>query len=176
MNNTIFYFQTCLPHCIGELKKLKQLFINNNKLKYLPGCLNNIIFRAINVSDNDFDDECNATVSNNVFMLPESAIHLGNSDKSVIQSLSELSLYSLVSNNIKFKRQDLPHTLWHYFDEFCRCDLCHKCVIPNNCIERYSYTYAKSYNFNKNIKITWQYFECRVRCYRSFIFNLYDDN
>lgn len=138
--------------------------------------MNNIIFKAINVSENEFDEEYNGTVSNNMFMHPVHPIRLGSSDRSVIQSLSCLSFYSLINNGIKFKRQDIPYTLWHYFNEFCRCQLCHKCVMPDNCIERYCYAYAKSYNFNKNIKITWQYFECRVRCYKNFIFNLYDDN
>lgn len=172
-----FIFQTRLPYCIGELKKLKQLFINNNKLRYLPGCLHDIIFKAINVSDNAFEDEFNELNSNDIFISPASPnrIESPNPDITVINNLSLICLQSLVKNPIKFKRQDIPHTLWYFFDEFIRCELCHKYVIPDNCMERYSCAYAMSYNFNKNIKIMWKFFECRVRCYKQFVFNLYDD-
>lgn len=50
-----------------------------------------------------------------------------------IKPLSHLALHSVMDNRLPFKRQDIPRSLWTYFEVVGACMLCHKWILPNSC-------------------------------------------
>lgn len=129
-----------LPHFIGELGKLKNLRVSNNSLQYLPYSLRHTPFEQLDVSNNIGMVNIRA-LTGKIFKehivdhIMKYSLHnekIRNDDK-IAQKLSALSFCSLIQNQIKFKRQDIPYTLWSLYDLAARCVTCCKYVLPEYC-------------------------------------------
>ncbi|XP_060856421.1 leucine-rich repeat-containing protein 69-like [Metopolophium dirhodum] len=159
-NNSLAY----LPQFIGDLKKLESLFVADNLLVYFPHILSCRTFKEVDIS-------------NNSFQLPKSLMfdHIteylqifgkvvkGDLDLD-IKPLNHLAFYNMLENWIPFKRQDIPRTLWTYFEVVGRCMLCNKWILPD--YSRITHTFAlpsaistiKDHTING---IPWQSLICR---------------
>lgn len=87
--------------------------------------------------------------------------------KEFVKSLSHLAFASIVENAIKFKRQEIPRTLWPYFDVVGRCINCNHFVSPEYCTVQHTIGAPSAINLIKNhysSGITWQSMICRFRC------------
>lgn len=154
----MFFFQTFIPHLIGELKKLHSIFIDNNYLKYLPESLQTRTFQHVNYSDNDFGNINYSLITNK-----NKEVSKNPSKVDKIASLSQLSLFCLINNNVHFKRQDLSLAIIKGFDKIFRCSSCHKLMIAGE-TSLYHISFVKSKCFVLPETMNWQYFKCTYNC------------
>ncbi|XP_026815921.1 uncharacterized protein LOC113555647 [Rhopalosiphum maidis] len=156
---------TYLPHFIAEMKKLDCLFFGDNLLSYYPDSICCKIFQKVDIS-------------NNPFQLPEYHVfeHLVKyvdvftslkrpDDDLIVKPLSHLSFYSLINNCVPFKRQDIPRTLWLYFDVVGRCMLCKRLLLPDYCEIRHRFGLPTAISLTKDqrtTRISRQYLLCRI--------------
>lgn len=172
-NHISVFFQTHLPHFLGDLKELDCLFIDGNMLTYLPICLKDKTFKHLNVTKNQLEEfvvELHEN-KNKQFLKTKRS-----SKKSVSVNLFHLSLYSIIDNCTKFRRQNLCPALYHYFDIVYRCPDCNHLMIPDYNTEYYEFGHASTINLIKSIVIPWQSFECNYsKCssYINYFQNLY---
>uniref|UniRef100_A0A2S2PAV2 Leucine-rich repeat protein 1 n=1 Tax=Schizaphis graminum TaxID=13262 RepID=A0A2S2PAV2_SCHGA len=155
-----------LPHFIGELKKLKNLFVNENLLVYFPRCLSSTIFNKVDLS-------------NNLFLLPRiqpyddhllrylavSGIVKQDGCENAVKLLYHLALYNLMDNSVPFKRQDIPRTLWIYFNLAGRCYVCDKWILPHYSQISYIHSLPTTVNLIQDqglYRIPWQSMSCSV--------------
>ncbi|XP_026819895.1 uncharacterized protein LOC113558598 [Rhopalosiphum maidis] len=153
-----------LPHFIGELKKLKNLFVAENLLVYFPHCLSSKIFNKVDLS-------------NNLFLLPRiqpyddhllrylaiSGIVKEDGCENAVHSLYHLALYNLMDNRVPFKRQDIPYTLWIYFNLAGRCSVCDRWTLPHYCQISYTRSLPRAEHLIKDQalnNIPWQSMTC----------------
>ncbi|XP_025198198.1 uncharacterized protein LOC112596654 [Melanaphis sacchari] len=118
-----------LPQFIGELKKLKSIFVNDNSLVYLPHCLSSRVFNSIDISDNLFNTPRTQPYDHLLQYLSVFEIEIEDFDH--VKPLSHFALFSLMDNCVPFKRQDLPRTLWIYFNLLGRCVFCMRWILPD---------------------------------------------
>lgn len=169
-----------MPHFIGELKKLKNLCVSQNLLEYFPGSLRNITFNELDISNNEhLPSESNIFVSirggfkkiDNIHNYKLHQQNQSNLDFDIARSaqkLSSLSFCSLMQNKIKFKRQDIPRTLWDLYQVVARCVLCHKFITPEYCILVYTIEKPIAYNFINSqsvSRLSWQSIKCSRYCH-----------
>jgi len=155
-----------LPNFIGELKNLQCLIVADNMLSYYPSSL---IYTKLNEVD----------ISNNIFKLPESRYFnstfsymdvfgsLKRPDNLFVKPLSHLSLSSLIDNCVPFKRQDIPRTLWLFFDVVGRCLLCKKCILPDYSHIGYYHSIPRAIILIRNNvphSIPNQFLVCHISC------------
>jgi len=155
---------TYLPQYIGELRKLQRLCISDNKLRYFPDCLYTRTFKELDISDNmlaDSDtlqfDHINAYKKDNQLETKKNTVH----------KLINLSFCSLVENSIKFKRQDIPRTLWYYYNFVVRCVHCNKFMLPDYCNVQHTIGFPSTLILIKNhapSNIRWQSVVCYPKC------------
>lgn len=152
------------------------MFIDNNKLRYLPECLQTRMFEFINYSNNDFESFNELLLQEKpqeTWSLPQGTLNLQLSSsssrskpntklRSCVQ-LSHLSLFCLINNHVQFKREDLCLAVVKYFDKIFRCASCHKLMIAES-EGLYDLNFAKSKSFIKTKIINWQYFKCNYNC------------
>lgn len=85
----------------------------------------------------------------------------------VLKSLSHLALSCIIQNHVKFKRQDIPRALWHYYNVTGRCIRCHRCILPHYARITHirgtpsTVTLIKGYHTSD---LKWQMFECNKKC------------
>lgn len=88
-------------------------------------------------------------------------------DAPCVQKLCHFSFYTLVQNNIKFKRQDIPRTLWPYFNVFGRCAQCRCCMLPEYVVVQHHHAMPKTLSLIRDhnlIRVPWQSLVCRFKC------------
>lgn len=161
------FFQTYLPHFLGELKKLKVLLVAQNMLVYFPYSLSSTNFNEMDISNNLFElPKC--LLFNHLLKYLSVFEKLKTMDDDLtVKPLSNLSFYSLINNRVLFKRQDIPRTLWLYFDVVGRCILCHTCLLPDYSQVNHTHSLPSAVNLTKDFrttKIPWQSLLCRVSC------------
>ncbi|KAL4104465.1 hypothetical protein QTP88_019763 [Uroleucon formosanum] len=151
-----------IPHCIGELKRLKSLFVADNSLLYFPHAMSCRTFKEVDISNNPFE-----------LPRPLKFDHItkyieifGNKIKHPldITSLRHLALNNLLNYWLPFKRQDIPRSLWIYFEVVGRCMLCHKWILPNNFRIAHTFALPSAENTIKDHKINnipWQSLLCQ---------------
>lgn len=138
-------------------------------LNYFPACLYPRTFNLLDISNNSFMGKDSLLNDHILYMQSHNE---PISSAPVVKKLSHLSFYSLLDNCIKFKRQDIPRSLWHYFNIVARCVHCHKFVLPdcNRILINHSIGSPSTLNLIKNHttnNIAWQSVVCRFRCSES---------
>lgn len=172
-NLYIYFFQTHLPPFLGDLKELDCLFIDDNMLTYLPICLKDKTFKHLNLSKNQLEEfgvELHEN-KNKQFLKTKRS-----SKNPVSINLFYLSLFSIIDNCIKFRRQNLCHSIYHYFNIVYRCPDCNHLMIPDFSTEFYEFGYASTINLIQSIVIPWQSFQCNYsKCssHKNYFKNLY---
>ncbi|VVC43715.1 Leucine-rich repeat,Leucine-rich repeat domain, L domain-like,Leucine-rich repeat, typical subtype [Cinara cedri] len=162
---------TFLPQCIGELQKLKVLDVAENMLNYLPISLYNRTFQTLNISSNKFMQH-DSLLYDHIHSFVHSinrciCSEIQTPENPAVKMLSHLSFCSLLKNNVKFKRQDLPRSLWKYFDLAGRCINCDQFMLPYNIIINHTVAYPTASNLIRNQdsgSIPWQTMACRFKC------------
>lgn len=150
-----FNFQTQIPHFIGELDDLECLYINKNKLDYLPGCLQDRTFKHLNIRDNNF-------------LVPSyyssDDLNMVGPGKPTCLKLCDLSFFSLINNCVKLSRREIPFALRHLFYSFCRCRYCNALMMIDS-INKTNFLYwVTTLNFAYNVIIPWQHYKCPFKC------------
>ncbi|XP_025203250.1 uncharacterized protein LOC112600278 [Melanaphis sacchari] len=158
-------FLTFLPHFIAEMKKLNRLIVADNMLTYYPDRLSRRSFKTVDISNNLFDVPESLRFKHltkylNVFG------SLKRPDKELnVKPLSHLSFYSLIKTRIPFIRQDIPQTLWLFYDVVGRCAKCNKCILPDYSVISHRNGLPRAINLIKDqntINIPLQFLLCRV--------------
>lgn len=88
-------------------------------------------------------------------------------DQPVVKSLSQISFSCLMENRVKFKRQDIPRSLWHYFNVAGRCVHCDEFSLPDYTFVRHIVSFPEAHSLIKNHAtefIQWQSLICRFKC------------
>jgi len=91
-------------------------------LDYVPYGLFTRTFKELDISNNSFDHPKNVVLYKNIILYPEYVF---------VNPLSNFSFYFLLDNCKPFKRQDVPCSLWLYFDEVGRCKHCGKWTLQD---------------------------------------------
>lgn len=125
-----FFFQKFLPQWIVDFPNIQSLYFADNQLRVIPG---NLVYKRLEF----FDVSSNKLLANEFFSIKKFKLVNGviidgnlkaNNGKPENQfnpiSLRHLSFYSIVDNCIKFKRQEIPSTLWKDFNLFGPCSTC----------------------------------------------------
>lgn len=137
-------------------------------LNYLPDSLYFRTFKELDISNNLFlkeDLQSDDHIHN--YMKLQNEFDKLASDEPCVTNLSHLSFYILVQNSIKFKRQDIPRTLWPYFNVVGRCAQCCRFVLPDYVLVQHTDALPRSLNLVRNqntISIPWQSLTCRSNC------------
>jgi len=146
-----FFFQTHIPHFIGELPKLKSLLVDGNSIKYFPKSLLNKVFHTLNISNNRFA---------NLKLNHEEQREYVKSSIDLPPKLLDFSILSLINNCVKFTRQEIPRSIWDEYDFVTRCIACKKLFIFNTKNQIFIYAPPKTEQMMQVEKIHWQYFAC----------------
>lgn len=167
----IIFFQTYLPQYTGELKKLNSLSVAENLIAYFPDSLFTRTFAHLDISNNPFVDDDSLKFDHickyNMQLQDESITRSPN--QPVVKSLCQLAFSYLMENHIKFKRQDIPRTMWHYFNVTGRCVHCDVFSLPDYSFVRHIISFPEAHNLIKNHPsafIQWQSLICRYKCYK----------
>jgi len=96
---------------------------------YFPHILSRLEFKEMDISNNSFQLPKHQ-IFDNIKMYLDVVDTVPKRYRN-IKPLSLLSFYKVMDNWIPFKRQDIPHTLWIFFDVVGRCMLCDKWILPN---------------------------------------------
>lgn len=166
------FFQAYLPHFIGDLEKLLFLDVSNNLLTHFPDSLYQRTFHHLDMSNNNFlgilDDHDN--VPNHILTYrtlvkkPDSLLKNTRNtllQKPSVSELSGLSFIALRENRVKFKRRDIPRTLWHLYDVTGRCIHCTKFALPDYCYVSYCFSAPSAINLVTNHRTCmWQSLTC----------------
>ncbi|KAF0747380.1 leucine-rich repeat and death domain-containing protein 1-like [Aphis craccivora] len=120
-NNQLEY----LPHFIGELAYLKNLFVADNMLVYFPHCLS-------------FGTIAEIDIIYNCFHSTELYDHLITYKENIkeptdFKLLKHIAFFNLMDNLPQLKRQDIPRSLWEYFNYVGRCTICWRWTLPDYC-------------------------------------------
>jgi len=152
------FLQKFLPHYIGGMAALSSLFVNNNRIQYLPLMLKSKKFKDINIADNNFRFDREA-----VLRIQQSKPVL---KKRSPESLCHLALYFIVKYNVKFERQDVNCTLWSDFNFIGRCKKCDRFIVIDAKNTHYKTGEFETVNYHQcseNI-ILWQFVKCPYAC------------
>jgi len=154
-----------LPQFIGELKKLKALFVNDNKLVYLPHCLSSKLFNEMDMSNNSIRGKVKSGDDHLFKYITALKTVQKNVVEDSVTSLSHLSLYNLMDNCVPFKRQDIPRTLWIHFNVMGRCIVCKRWILPDYCKIGFKYSTPMAIRLIKdqNDIIPWQFIICKIQ-------------
>lgn len=127
-NNRLSY----LPQLIDCLKKLENLFVADNFLVYFPHVISHKTFNEVDISHNSFRLPTSLHFDHltSYLKLHETTVRHGLDPDLVIKPLNHLAFFNILDSWITFKRQDIPRTLWIYFDLCGRCVLCNKWILP----------------------------------------------
>lgn len=104
---------------------------------------------------------------------------LEKSRNRVCPNLSSLCLYSLVDNLVKFKRNNLPHSLYntleYLLNVISRCRFCYKWTLPMFSVQCFHKSWLKINQRFQYYPIPWQSFECSYKCcsYINMIHKIY---
>lgn len=143
-------------------------------LTHLPDSLYQRTFHHLDMSNNNFlgmlDDHNNIPDHIHAYrtLINKSVGTLKNTRNSLYQKppvteLSGLSFISLRENRVKFKRQDIPRTLWHLYDVTARCVHCTKFALPDYCYVSYCFSAPAAINFVTHHRTCmWQSVTCCV--------------
>lgn len=146
------------------------MFINNNSLKYLPLCLHDKAFKDFNFSNNKFDDCDTPTPSMKKGEIPiqERIRLLRRKGKPLNYSLFYLSLFSMIDNGVKIRRDTLPPALHERLtglsETLVRCQHCKKLLFPSHSFSYFEKKFINSRNLMVNEILTWNCFECNFKC------------
>lgn len=160
-NNSLSY----LPQFIGELKKLKNLLVNDNLLVYFPHCLSSKTLNEVDLSNNLFNLPRTQSYDHLLQYLAafETNKILAEDFEFIVKPLSHLALYNLMDNCVPFKRQDIPRTLWMYFNLVGRCIVCMRWILPYYSKVNYTHSLPVAIHLIKDqriISIPWQSMSC----------------
>ncbi|CAG9762084.1 unnamed protein product [Ceutorhynchus assimilis] len=111
-----------LPAGIGNLRNLKILSANSNLLTILPGSIKKLTLQAIDVSENNFEQ--NVPVNYHNFQLP-------------VCSLKEYAAKKVLWSRIPYPKGSLPSTLIDYLDYAKYC-ICGKACFTVVCKQRHN--------------------------------------
>jgi len=114
------------------MEKMKKLNVSGNQLKYFPDILFTRSYYELDISDNAFiTARADLYKCDHIHTYMESRDwKLSLLDNPTVQNLTYLSFYSLFKSRIKYRRQDIPRTLWHFYDVIVRCAYCHEWTLP----------------------------------------------
>lgn len=145
--------------------------VANNSLNYLPISLFNRTFITLNISNNIFlehDSLLYDHIHSFVHSIQKCACSETQApEESSVKTLNHLSFCSLLKNNVKFNRQDIPRSLWKYFDMAGRCLNCNQFMLPYNIIINHTLGTPTSIHLIRNEpnnSIPWQTMTCRFKC------------
>uniref|UniRef100_A0A2S2NTU5 Protein lap1 n=1 Tax=Schizaphis graminum TaxID=13262 RepID=A0A2S2NTU5_SCHGA len=154
-----------LPQFIGELKKLKNLLVTENLLVYFPHCLSSKTFNEVDLSNNLFHGLIKSSDDHLLRYLAVSSAVKKDDVENAVTSLSHLALYNLMDNCVPFKRQDIPRTLWIYFNLMGRCNVCTRWILPDYCKISYTHSLPLAVHLIKDqrlFSIPWQSMSCSI--------------
>lgn len=138
-------------------------------LTYLPFSLIRRTFNELDISNNNF-------VRNDVLKFDHIYVYLKllnqpNERINILEKnankLCHQAFFSLIKNCVKFKRQDIPRTLWHYFNVVGHCAICNKYVLPDCSVVNHYNSAPFAVNIVRNhsdSNIPWQRLTCRISC------------
>lgn len=150
---------------MGEIQKLTYLFVNNNSLRYFPNSLISRRFEQLDISNNMFI-QCDMLELDHIHSYKQSH-NIKVVERPIVKKLSHLAFCSLVENRVKFKRQDIPRTLWYYFNVIGRCSQCHKFTLPDYSVLKHTVGFPITCNLirnNSTNNLSWQSLECSNKC------------
>jgi len=105
--------------------------VSGNHLNYFPNGLRHRNFHQLDISNNKFLTAVNfVRECDHIYTYVGSAYSQCSLAKLNVQSLRNLSFCSLFLNGVKYKRQEIPRTLWHFYDLLFRCGHCRKLMLP----------------------------------------------
>lgn len=166
------FFQTYLPQYIGRLKKLKCLNVAENMLTYFPLSLFKRTFNELNISNNKFVREDVIEFDHICMYLKLLDEPKKKNNENRVSKLSHAAFNCILKNCIKFKRQDIPRTLWHYFNVVGVCGICERFILPQHSMVYHTRAAPDIVNIVRNhvdSSIPWQTSACLVQCIRPFI-------
>lgn len=149
-----FFFQTLAPHFIGELPKLTHLKIHYNLLSYLPY---NLVDKVSKTSMKTSDIHFPRLPVYTFYDLLSENVELARIRD--VPKLWDLSVLSLIKNDVKFKRREIPRSMWNSYDFVCRCKTCKKLFVFDEKYQKFHYSYPTICQRDER-KINWQYFKC----------------
>jgi len=170
-----FFFQKYLPQLIGGLKKLKSLYIADNYIVYFPHGLANRTFNEIDLSNNSFQIPRSIQLDHIARYLEKSNTLMLNDYELHVKPLVHLAFNKLLDSWIPFKRQDIPRSLWLYFEVVGCCMLCCRWILPDYCRLTHTYALPTAISLIKDHSlhgIPWQSFICRKsdECERQYMY------
>lgn len=148
-----FFFQVRVPRFIGELKDLKTLMLDGNSLWYFPESLLDKVLEALQIFNNRF----RRFFLNLNKQRCENAVNNGLQNPS---TLLDLSISSLITNNINFKRQEIPRDLWDSYDFVCRCKNCKRLFVYDSKNQKFTFSPPKTVPVVRLDHLYCQYFKC----------------
>jgi hypothetical protein len=141
------------------------LYVADNKLVYFPHCLSLKLFHELDISNNLIPDRVTPNDDHLFkYLMVLKSIQNKKLDEISLTSLSHLALYNLMDNCVPFKRQDIPRTLWIYFNLMGCCISCKRRILPDYCKIGFSPTILRLIE-NQNYHIPGQFMICRKNCY-----------
>jgi len=81
-----------------------------------------------------------------------------------IKPLNHLAFHNMMNNSISFKRQDIPRTLWLYYEVVGLCMLCKKWILPDYSQITHTHALPSAIKITKDCTmngIPWQSLICR---------------
>lgn len=130
-------------------------------MTFLPGCVQQKVFRHLDITHNN--------IRRPMIQYPQNFKHtFKKGPKYRCRSLSDLSLRSLINNNISLSRKDIPYALWNSLYSFSRCFVCNAFLMPDDALEIFDDEWIRTFNImvpNKD-KVPIQSLQCLQRCQR----------
>jgi len=159
-----FFFQSYLPHLIGDLKNLKSILVADNMLTYFPHVFFNRYFDEVDISNNSFQLPRSLQFDhiNKYLEIFETAVR--DDFELDCKKLKHLAFYNMLNNSISFKRQDVPRTLWLFYEVVGRCMLCKKWILPDYSRITHTHALPSAAKTTKDCSINgipWQSLLCR---------------
>lgn len=148
------------------MKKLHSLSVADNTLNYIPDSFFPKTFDHLDISNNPFA-EFNSLILDHIYPYISLCGRNEVKHQNTVKPLSHLSFNYIMQHQVKFKRQEIPRSIWYYFDVVGRCDLCEKFILPGYSVVRHSSNFPAAHCLIKNHEspyVQWQSFVCRFKC------------
>lgn len=134
-------------------------------LVYFPHCLSSKTLNEVDLSNNLFNLPRTQPYDHLLQYLAafETNKIFAEDFEFIVKPLSHLALYNLMDNCVPFKRQDIPRTLWMYFNLVGRCIVCMRWILPYYSKVNYTHSLPVAIHLVKDqriISIPWQSMSC----------------